>query len=297
MKFLIFLFLFFFGFTVASKEIKIPVGQTQSILVKGIYLKLKVKKSISDQYQIKWTGPLSVKNEGSVLSIQDKSFNSRKSWKSSSKKALATLEITGPATPIKVFALDIKASFLSWEKSVFISGFKGSLEGSRNKGIWKIHFQEGRLNLRQQKGSLFVRGFFIKNRLRSSQGDFQFLINEGSLNVSNSEGHLRFVTDKAKAVLKNLKGSLIGSSQSGDLKVSIKPKKVDFFVEEASIRLSLMGQAPKIKAYTEKGKIYGSNYLHKQFSGKSMTVSGRIRGSSKKGEVFVHSNTGNIYIN
>ena len=288
---------FFCCFPLGAQEIKVPVKEVQSFLIKALHLKLTVKKNVSNQYRIKWTGPLSVKNKGGVLTIQDNHFNLKNSWKNSSERALAKLEITGPALPLKVFALSVNTSFSSWKESVFISSFKGFLKGSHNKGAWNIYFKEGVLNLNQQKGSLFVRGFRINSNLKSGRGDFQFFMNEGSLNVSNFEGHFQFLTDKAKTFLKNLKGSLKGSSQSGDLNVSIKPEKVDLFVEEAATRLYFMGQAPKIKAHTEKGKIYGSKYLYKKFSGKSTTVSGRIKGLSKKGEVFVQSNTGNIYIN
>lgn len=296
-SFVSFCVLFFYCFVSGAKEVNIPVQEVQSLLIKALHLKLTVKKSHSQQYQVSWTGPLSVKNDKGVLTIQDDKFHLKNSWRASSRKPLIKLEIAGPAVPLKIFAFDASASFSYWRDSVFISSFRGTLKGSHNKGFWQIHFKEGVLDLSQQKGSLFVRGFRVKSDLKSSQGDFRFFINEGFLNVNGFKGYLRFITDKAKANLKHLKGSLKGSSQSGDLSVSIKPEKVDLAAEEASVRLYFMGQAPKIKAYTEKGKVYGSNYLYKQFSGKSTTVSGRIRGASKKGEVLVQSHTGNIYIN
>ena len=153
------------------------------------------------------------------------------------------------------------------------------------------------MNIQQQTGPLSVQGFHVNLSLSSSQGRFQFHINEGRLKVNKSKGELHFITDKADIQLAQFKGSLKGSSQSGAITASIQPDTVDLFAEKSPLRLSFMGQAPTITAYTEKGKIYGARHLHKQFSGNSTKVSGRIRGSVKKGTVSVKTGTGNIYIN
>ena len=284
-------------FPAVCEEKKISAQEIKSITIKALHLNFKIKNSRSAVYTIKWTKDLSLKNEERDLTIQAPGFNSKSSWNLKPPKTRPTLEITGPSVPLKIFALSTRSSLSQWTKPVFISSFKGSINGSKNKGHWELSLKEGSVNLHQQEGSLSVKGFHVNNFLTSSKGIFQFHINEGLLQVKKSEGKLNFTTDKAKIKLTQFKGSLKGFSQSGALNATIKPKKVDLFVKESSIRLYFMGQAPKVTAYTEKGKIYGPNYLYKKFSGKSTKVSGQIRGSLKKGEVSLKSNTGNIYIN
>ena len=93
------------------------------------------------------------------------------------------------------------------------------------------------------------------------------------------------------------KGNLKGFNHSGEVRGVVQAGEVDLFSKEGTLRMSFVGQAPRIRAYTERGKIYAPRYLHKKFSGASIEVLGRIKGSVKKGTVSLTSDTGNIYIN
>ena len=277
--------------TFPSKEIK-------SILIKTMNLNLKIKKVDSILYTIKWTGDLFFQTNEGILTIQSSGFNSKRSWDVPSSKNFVTLEISGPARPVQLFAFSSKISFSQWTKPVFISSFKGNIKTLNTKGPWEISLKEGNINIHQHQGSLSVQGFHLKNLLTSSKGYFQFYINEGLLKMKKSKGELHFTTDKADIQLTQFKGSLKGFSQSGAITSTVQPETVELFTKKSPLRVYFMGQqAPMLTAYTEKGRIYGPRYLHKQFSGKSTTVSGRIRGSLKKGKVFLKSKTGNIYIN
>ena len=289
-------FLFFSSFPLFGEEKTFPAGEIKSIIIKLIHLDLKVTKRKSPHWTIKWSGNLFLQLNEGLLTIESKSFNSKKAWSSKSSKTV-TLEISGPAVPIKSFSLSSHSSFSSWTEPVFISSLKGSVTGSKNEGSWELSLKEGKINIHQHQGPLTIKSFRAHFTLSSSKGDSQFYINEGHLTVKKSEGELNFTTDKAEVKLTQFKGSLKGFSQSGTVTASIQPETVDLFSGEGAIRIHCMGQSPKIIAYTERGKIYGPKYLHKTFSGKSTKVSGRIRGPSKKGTVSLKSDTANIYIN
>ena len=276
--------------TYSSKEIKF-------LTIKAVHLNLKVKKTNSKLYKIKWTGPFSFQNKNGLLKVESKDFNSKHLWNIKSSKNPLTLEISGPSVPIKIFTFSNNSSFSKWTKPVFLSGFKGNVKAGKNIGPWEITLKEGAINIDKHQGSLSVKGFRLNSFITSSKGSFQFHTNEGELKIKKSQGELNFTTDKGKVRLTQFKGSLKGFSQSGTITAFIQPEKVDLFSRESSIRISFMGQSPRVKAYTERGKIYGPRYFYKQFSGKSIKVSGRIRGSNKKGEVSLKSDTGNIYIN
>lgn len=280
-----------------AEQQKIPVQEIRSIVIKALHLDLKVKKNSSKFYTIKWTGNLSLKNTNKILSIQSSNFNSKKLWNSPVPKTLPVLEISGPSLPIQLYSFFSKSDFSHWTKPVFISSFKGHIKASKSKSPWEISLKEGSIHVHQQKGPLSVKGFNVNLSLNSSEGDFQFFLNEGQLRVKKSKGALNFITDKAKIHLTQFKGSLEGSSQSGAVTATIQPETVNLFTDKSPLRISFMGQAPRITAYTEKGKIYGARHLYKQFSGKSTKVSGRVRGSVKKGTVSLKTETGNIYIN
>ena len=273
-----------------------PSKELHSIVIKAVHLNLKVKHSPSALYTIQWNRDLSLQTKKGVLTIKSNDFNSKK-WQNLQSQTAPSLEISGPSLPIQLFSFFSESSFSLWTQPVFISSFKGNIRSSRTKGPWEISLKEGSVNIQQQTGPLSVQGFHVNLSLSSSQGRFQFHINEGRLKVNKSKGELHFITDKADIQLAQFKGSLKGSSQSGTITASIQPDTVDLFSEKSPLRLSFMGQAPTITAYTEKGKIYGARHLNKQFSGNSTKVSGRIRGSVKKGTVSVKTGTGNIYIN
>ena len=289
-------FLFLLCFPSLGEEKTFPAQAIKSIVVKTVHLDLKVTKKNSEAWAIKWVGDLSFQLNEGLLTVESNNFNSRKTWRSKSSKTVI-LEISGPSVPVKVFSFSSKNSFASWTEPVFVSGFKGSVTGLKNKGLWELSLREGTVDISGHQGSLSVKGFRVNFNLSMSRGDFQFHINEGQLTVGKSEGKLNFTTNRAGVKLTQFRGSLKGYSQLGEITASINPETVDLFAGEGSIRVNCMGQAPKVRAYTEKGKIYGPRYLYKKFSGKSVELSGRIRGASKKGTVSLRSDTANIYIN
>lgn len=275
----------------------VPATELKSIVIKAPHLNLTVRQNSSPNHSIKWMGALSVQVKKGVLTIQSPDFNSKKSWTSPSSKKSLTLNISGPSRPLQLFSFSSQSSFTGWTKSIFISSFKGGVKAHKNKGPIEISLKEGAVNIRRQTGDLTVHGFLVHLSLDSSEGDFRFYINEGFLKIKKSKGAVHFTTDKAETRLTRFTGSLKGFSRSGAVRASIQPDMVDLFVEESPLRISFLKQAPKITAYTEKGKIYGGRHLHKQFSGKSTKVSGRMKGSVKKGEVSLKTLAGNIYLN
>lgn len=293
----IFLFPVFFSFTLFAQQKTFSAGEIESIVIKAVHLNLKFKSRNASLYTIKWTGKLSFQKKEKVLKIQSSNFNTRQSWKPLSSGSPAVLEISGPSLPVQLFSFSSKASFSRWTKPVFISLFKGTVRSVKSKGLWKISLKEGSINIHKHEGSLFVQGFHINQQLTSSQGQFQFYTNEGRLKLKQSEGQLNFITDKAGIELTQFKGSLKGFSQSGAIQAVLQPDVVELFAGKGPLRVSVRGYSPSLKAYTEKGKIYGPAYLYKQFSGKSTEVSGRLRGYQKKGKLLLKSETGNIYIN
>ena len=286
----------FFCFSSAGNQKTIPGKQIRSLVVKAVQLNLTIKQSASD-WTIKWDDEFSLQHdETGNLTIQSRHFDSTKFWNQSALTKAPKLEIVGPGCPLKLFAFSLSAVLSQWTGSVFISSFKGKLKGIKNKGPWTIALEEGLTDIDRHKGSILLKGFRVQNTLGSSQGSFQFYLNEGRLEVKKSKGKLSWTTDKAEVKLTQFVGDIQGSSQSGKVRASIKPEKVDLFSREGAMRISFMGQSPAIKAYTERGKIYGARYLPKKFSGKSIEMSGRIKGALKRGDVFLRSDTGNIYI-
>ena len=290
------LFVIFFSSSLFANQKSFPAGEINSIVIKAVHLKLQVRHKSSDNYSIKWTGKISFQLENGVLNLQSDNFNSIKSWKSN-KSPSPTLEISGPSVPVELFSYSSQSFFSLWTKPVFVSSFKGTVKSLNHKAPLNIHLNEGSITINKQKGPLLARGFNIKSSIDSSEGEFRLYLNEGSLNAKKSKGDLHFTTNKAKVKIKQFKGNLKGFSYSGPITAQVEPNTVELLSEKSSLRLSFIKHAPTITAYTEKGKIYGANYLNKQFSGQSIKVTGRMQGQIKKGEVSLKTETGNIYIN
>ena len=298
LHFIFFFILFLIGFPLFGEEKLFSSQEIKSITIKAVHINFTAKKQSSKFYTVKWKGDLSFETENGHLIIKGKGFNSKKLWNfESSNETPLDLEISGPSFPLKLFAFSVQGFLSKWTKPVFISSFKGHLRGLKNEGLWNLSLKEGSIHIDQHQGPINLKAFRVNKVLSSSKGHFQFHINEGQLRVKKSEGVLNFTTDKANVRLTKFIGSLKGFSQSGSFSASIKPENVDLFVGDNSLKIYLMGQGARVKAYTEKGKIYGPKYFHKKFSGKSTEVSGRMRGSEKTGKVFLKSNTGIIYIN
>ena len=272
-----------------------PAKEVKSIIIKVPHLNLKITNKNSSLYTIKWTGELSFQNKKNILSFYSKDFYSKKDFESPKKPI--RMEISGPSANLKLFTFSLQAFFSHWIKPVFISSFKGRLKAIQNKGPWEISLKEGIVNMHKHQGSLTGKAFNVNYFITSCEGNFKFHLNEGILNLKNSRGSLHWTTDKTKIKLTQFKGNITGSSQSGSIQASLQAETVNMTSKEGPIRIHFIGHAPQIKAWTEKGKIYGGRYLHKQFLGKSTKVSGRIKGTIKKGAVSLKSETGNIYLN
>ena len=288
-------FILFTPLGLLGEQKSFPSKEIKSIVIKVPHIDLKITNKSSPYYTVKWTGDLSLQNEKKTLSFYS-SIYSQKDFKSSKKPI--RLDITGPSAQLKLFAFSSQAVFSRWTKPVFISSFKGSFKSEQSRGHWEISLKEGSVNMNKHQGSLTGKAFNAHYLMTSCKGNFKFHINEGSLNIKKSKGNLYWTTDKAQTKLAHFQGNVTGSSQSGSIQASLQAETVNMASKNGSIRIHFMGgQAPQIKAKTEQGKIYGGRLLHKQFSGKSTTVSGRMKGSVKKGKVSLKSETGNIYLN
>lgn len=298
MKILITFSLIIFSNLLYAQTQELVARDIQSILIKAFKLRLVLKSSTSAKYRITWNGgDLSVKNQLGVLTIISKNYDSIKSFKNVLKKPLITLTITGPSRDLQATIFDSHTSVSRWTNPIFISSAQGKLYGLNNTGSWKLYFKKGLIDLGNHTGSLIVKGFHIKNHIHTGQGSLNFYINEGLIKVKDFEGDISFVTYKAKTFLKHFTGDLKGSSTLGNVNASIKAKKVDLFVKNAITKLYFMGQSPKIKAYTETGKIYAPKNLYKKYSGTSTTVSGRLPGVIKTGSALIKAHSGIVYIN
>ena len=266
-----------------------------SVVIKAPVLNLTVRHVSADSYSLKVSGPVKwQKTEKGVLEIASSGFDSKKAF----QPPLQSVEVilSGPSVPVRVFASSGRVSFSSWRESVFASLFEGEIKGSKNKGDWRVSLKEGDLSLEGHEGSVSAKGFLNRWRIRNCRGSFRFVFNEGLLSVKKSQGDLHFTTDKAKISLTGWEGGLTGWSGSGPVSAVWKPSEADLTTEEGPIHVSFTAVAPKVSAYTEKGRIFGAAYIPTVFSGTSSKKTGRIRGKQKKGRVSLRSETGNIYI-
>ena len=235
--------------------------------------------------------------DSGLLTIESDNFTSVSAGDTKSVKNVIVLNISGPAVPLKLFASSSNISISHWTETVFISSFKGTLKGLKNRGPWNVSLKTGNLDIQEHQGALVAKCFRGNQRITKSSGTFHLHINEGSLKIIQTSGDLNFITNKAKIKLTKFKGNLKGFSHSGEIRGVVQAKEVDLSSKEGSLRMSFIGQAPRIRAYTERGRIYAPRYLHKKFSGTSTEVSGRIKGPVKKqGAVSLTSDTGNIYL-
>ena len=279
----------------ALKLESLPSEGIRSIVIKARGLNLKIRHTKTNSYSLKADSSLKwEKTPNGVLKIISSGYDSKKTWKSPSKPVV--LELAGPSIPAQVFASFGQAVFSSWKASVFVSLLKGEIKGAKNKGEWQVSLKEGSLNLEEHQGAVTAKGFRNQWRVRSSRGNFRFIFNEGLLSVKKSQGDLHFEANKATITLARWKGSLKGLSGSGPVSAILEPSEADITTEEGPIHVSFQDSAPKISAYTEKGRIFGLAYIPTVFSGTSQKKAGRIRGRQKKGKVSLRSLSGNIYI-
>ena len=276
--------------TISAKDIKF-------ITILAQRLNLKLQHSNTSNYSLKWTGNLNIQIEKEKLIARSKNFSSKKAWSDKNKAKSIDLTISGPSNNLQIFSMNSSNTISNWTQPVFISSFKSQIKAVNTKGPWQISLKEGAINMAKHKSSLNVKAFQANLKLSHSEGDFAFLLNEGQITVRKSKGSIHFTNDKSKIRLTQFKGSLKGFSRSGAVRASIQADSVDISTEEGNVRLYFVQQGPKVKAYTERGKIYAPRYFYKKFSGKSTRVSGNIKAKINKGSVSVKTDRGNIYLN
>ena len=270
----------------------------QSIKVEGIKIKVFFKHTNSKNFKIKLDKPFSVKIKKTVLEIKDPSYKNKNSWKSFTffSKKERTLRITGPSKPVSIFSAHLWVDFSKWKSSVFISSYHSKILGNKNKNSWDVFSKESNLNLNHHEGDINFKGFSLNAVLKNfSKTKSHFYFNDGLLKVAKGSGDIFFTVDRAKIDIKNFTGNLVGTTRSGPVNVSIKTDKiVDVFSQEGEVRFYSKKMGVKFFAYTEKGKIYAPRHMHKEYSGKSIKVTGRMKGK-KQGKTSLRTNTGNIY--
>ena len=297
-KILLILVCQFFIFPLAKgAEKSFPAKDIKTLIIQVPSLNLKVKQSKSPLYSLKGTEDLDFQVVQDKLFIKSKDFSSKKAWSNKSPKKSLSLEIYGPSNNLQIFSFYSNISISSWLKPVFVSSFKGQIKANNTKGAWQISLKEGKINMTRHKGPLKLKSFQAQLRLAKSEGNFDFLLNEGRITIKNSKGQVNFINDKPKIQLTQFTGSLKGFSRLGAVQASLQANEVDISTEEGAVRLYFIKQGPKVKAYTEEGKIYAPKYFYKKFSGKSTLVSGRMRSGQRKGQVSIKTERGNIYIN
>ena len=287
-----FCFLSLFIFSAFAEVTVIPSKEVKQILVKGPHWSLNFKHS-KGPYKFELEGPAtlqSVEGKVEVLSNNYKIKNKAKAKKCS-------LNVTGPSVPLSLFVFQGNIQVSHWQKEVFIFSQQAKIQGSKNKGPWELSIKRGSIKLDQFTGSLTAKGFHLDIDLKKLKGDFQIQFNEGHLKMAKGEGTITYTTDKGNVVIKNWKGDVAGESVSGSINGFITPGTVRVFSKKGSIAMNFLSSRPLIEAFSESGRIRSPRYMNKKYAGKSLTVTGRLRGTGKQeGEVSLKTDRGDIYI-
>jgi len=267
----------------------------QSIKIKVLRAHISFQHKNTKHLQIEWDQ--SVKLINGVLEITDSSYHSKKAWNKIFSQKELSLKIIGPNKPISLFAADVKLNFLKWKQAVFISAHKSQIQGQKTAGLWEVFSKHSNMNLSHHNGSIYFKGFSLKAKLRHIlKTKSHFYFNDGSLKFTKSSGDLFFTTDRAKLNLRHFKGNLAGTTQSGSINVSMKPDtQVDVYSKEGEMRFYFQNQGAHLVAYAEKGHIYAPSYMNKKYSGKSLQVTGKLKGEGR-GKVSLKTETGKIYV-
>ena len=292
LKLWFFYFLSLFVFPVLGEVTVIPSEEVNQIVVKGSHWKLNFKHS-KGPYRFELEGPANLQSiEGTLKAISD-----NYKIKDRGKGKQCSLNVTGPSASLSLFVFQGKIQISHWQKPVFIFSQQAEIQGSKNKGSWELSVKRGNLKLNQFTGSLTAKGFNLDMDLKKLKGDFQIQFNEGRLKTAKGEGTITYTTDKGNVVIKNWKGDVVGESVSGSLRGFLTPGRVHIFSKKGSITMSFLSSRPLITAFSESGRIRSPKYMHKKYAGKSLTVTGRLRGQGKQeGDVSLKTDRGDIYI-
>ena len=277
----------FFSLSTLGEVTVIPSEEVKRIVVKGPHWALKFKRE-KGPYRFKLKGPGSLQLDEEIVEVVSDNYKKAKK---------VSLSVTGPGVPLSLFAFQGHIQISHWQKPVFIFSQKGKIQGFKNKGPWQVSLKKGSIKLNQFTGSLTAKGLHLNTALKNLKGDFQIQFNEGRLKMEKGRGTLTYATDKGDVRIKSWKGDVRGESISGSLNGSLNPGLVQVFSKKGTIVMNFSGSRPLIKAFSESGKIRSPKYMNKKYAGKSLTVTGRLRGNGKKeGNVSLETDRGDIYI-
>ncbi|MCY4512360.1 MAG: DUF4097 family beta strand repeat-containing protein [Bdellovibrionales bacterium] len=280
-----------FGETFSAKKVT-------SITVKGPAWKMVFTKA-SGPYRFELKGDASFQNEEGNVIIESSRHNSRKDWKTAAKGSKAgqqeELTVKGPSAPLNLYISSGSIQVIKWKHPVFVSANQGRIISRKSKGRWQIALKNGQFNAYEHQGNVQLQGFSLDTLLKDSKGSFKVLFNEGQLKTRGGNGNLQFVTDRGNTNVREFEGSLKGTLMSGTLIASLKPQNIQVFSDRGDIRFNFRNTGAKVIARSESGKIYAPRHFFKRYSGKSLTVKGRLRGQTKTGSISLKTNTGNIY--
>lgn len=273
-------------------------NKVTSITVKGPVWKMVFTKA-PGPYRFELKGGASFQNEEGNVTIKSSRHNSRKDWKKAADgnktDQREELIVKGPSAPLNLYLSSGSVQVTRWKHPVFISASQGEVISRKNKGIWRIALKNGQFNAYEHQGSIQLQGFSLDTLLKDGKGSFKILFNEGQLKTRGGNGNLHFVTDKGNANVRQFEGSMKGTLISGTLIASLKPKNIQVSSDRGDLRLNFTNTGARVVAHSESGKIYAPRHFFKQYSGKSLTVKGRLRGQQKTGSISLKTNTGNIY--
>lgn len=280
-----------------TQQKSFKASQVKSVLLEGVNIQASFVNKKNPQIEVLADKSLSVKIKNGQLKIINHQYKKPKDWLFSSKKKV--IKVVGPSRPVEVFAVQSDLNFSDWESDTFISARKAQVKDEGRKGSLKAFIKEGRLTSHQhKKGSLYLKGFSLQTSVtKFSQLQAHFYFNEGSLKLSKGSGDLFFVTEKAPVHITSFSGNIKGRSKSSQVKASLTAKKnVNVFSKSGPLFFNFKATSAKLKAHSKSGKVYVPSYMNKQYSGKSTTAKGFLRGAKKEALVFLETETGLISV-
>lgn len=289
------LFFSFCSFSVFGEVFS--ADKVNSITVKGPAW-VMVFTQAPGPYRFELKGNASFREDKGHVIIKSSRHNSQNDWERADWNKAGKreeLNVKGPSVPLNLYASSGSIQIVRWKHPVFISARQGQVTSNKSKGVWRIALRNGQFRAYGHRGNVLLQGFSLDTLLKDSKGAFKVSFNEGDLKTRGGNGSLHFTTDRGNANVRQFEGDLNGSLMSGHLIASLKPKDVQVFSDRGDIRFNFRSTSARVLAHSEGGKIFSPRHFLKEYSGKSLTVKGRLRGQKKTGFVSLKTNTGNIY--
>lgn len=292
------MFCFLFSVSAYAGKQSFLAKKVESINLKGLNIQASfvAKNSSNIVVDIKG-GSVSANLKDGLLKIYDPKYKSKGNWESFQK--VVTVTVVGPSREVNLFASEVQVKFSNWKKDTFLSARKAKVIDKARRGSLNLFIREGEFtSTKHKKGKLQINGFSVKASINEfSDLESVLRFNEGQLKITKGSGSIFFTVDKAPVYIRNFEGNLTGSTQFSSVNATVKVKnKINISSQKGDLRFYLKGVAAKLTAYTENGKIYAPNYMYKQYSGKSVKVTGRMKGSKKQGHVSLTTDTGTIQV-